>query len=108
MAHDTSAGRLFDALVLDGTNDSLIDVPTGMLTPKSTAALWPPQKAPQLFRGSDDRWLHVDGTQGQSSERRPLDSDPQGTVGIDGSITLPTLANLKTTYSITANIGNST
>ncbi|KAL8846483.1 MAG: hypothetical protein Q9221_008427 [Calogaya cf. arnoldii] len=76
----------------------------GMLTRNGTAALWPPQRAPQFFRGSDSQWVHLDGTPGQPSERRILDANPQGVNGIDGSITLPTLSHLKTTYGLTANI----
>ncbi|KAI4266221.1 MAG: hypothetical protein L6R38_008876 [Xanthoria sp. 2 TBL-2021] len=67
-------------------------------------ALWPPQRAPQFFRGSDSQWTQVDGTPGQPSERRILDSSPQGVNGINGSITLPFLTHLKTTCGITANI----
>ncbi|KAL8635406.1 MAG: hypothetical protein Q9226_009358, partial [Calogaya cf. arnoldii] len=67
-------------------------------------ALWPPQRAPQFFRGTDSQWTHLDGTSGQPSERRILDASPQGVNGINGSITLPTLAHLKTTYGLTANI----
>ncbi|KAL8668912.1 MAG: hypothetical protein Q9168_006479, partial [Polycauliona sp. 1 TL-2023] len=68
-------------------------------------AFWPPQRAPQFFRGSDSQWLHVDGTPGKPAERRILEpGNAQGAVGINGSITLSALPHLKTTYGITANI----
>ncbi|KAL8783246.1 MAG: hypothetical protein Q9213_004758 [Squamulea squamosa] len=68
-------------------------------------ALWPPQRAPQFFRGSDSQWTHVDGTPGKPSERQILDDDePQGVAGINGSIILPCLATLRSTHGITANI----
>ncbi len=65
-------------------------------------ALWPPQRAPQFFRGSDSQWTYIDGTPGQPSERRILDPSPQGVNGINGSITLPSLLSLKSNQGITA------
>ncbi|KAL8735417.1 MAG: hypothetical protein Q9166_000963 [cf. Caloplaca sp. 2 TL-2023] len=67
-------------------------------------ALWPPQRAPQFFRGDDSGWMHVDGTPGKPDERRVLDADPQGVVGIVSSIALPSLSTVKARHGITANI----
>ncbi|KAL8811629.1 MAG: hypothetical protein Q9200_001657 [Gallowayella weberi] len=68
------------------------------------SALFPPQRAPQFFRGDDSGWRHIDGTPGKACERRILDSDPQGWAGISSSITLPSLPQIKSRYGITANI----
>ncbi|KAI4249806.1 MAG: hypothetical protein L6R40_000595 [Gallowayella cf. fulva] len=68
------------------------------------AAIFPSQRAPQTFRGSDSGWTHVDGTPGQPHERRILDRDPQGVAGINGTITLPRLSRLKSEHGITSNI----
>ncbi|KAL8769576.1 MAG: hypothetical protein Q9209_004508 [Squamulea sp. 1 TL-2023] len=65
-------------------------------------ALWPPQRAPQFFRGSDSQWTHIEGTPGKQNERQILDDEPQGVVGINGSVTLPCLGTLKSTHGITA------
>ena len=71
---------------------------------KHRAALWPPQRAAQFFRGSDSQWTHVDGSQGQPCERRVLDSSPLGVAGINGSVNLPSLGDLKSMHGITASI----
>ncbi|KAI4242222.1 MAG: hypothetical protein LQ352_007274, partial [Teloschistes flavicans] len=67
-------------------------------------ALWPPQRAPQFFRGSDSQWTHTDGTVGRPQERKSLDSQPCGTAGINASVTLPSLPSIKSTHGITAQI----
>ncbi|KAL8825140.1 MAG: hypothetical protein Q9170_007915, partial [Blastenia crenularia] len=69
---------------------------------KHRSSLWPPQRAPQWFRGSDAQWTHIDGTPGKPHERRILESDPKGVSGINSSIHLPHLPTLKSKYSLTA------
>ena len=71
---------------------------------KHRSTLWPPQRSPQFFRGSHPQWIHTDSTQGKPEERVPLDDDPQGVSGIDGSIRLLQLPAIKTKYNITAQI----
>ncbi|KAL8732812.1 MAG: hypothetical protein Q9181_003814 [Wetmoreana brouardii] len=67
-------------------------------------AFWPPQRAPQFFRGSDSQWTHVDGTPGKSHERQALDTHPLGVVGMNGTVTLPSLSSIKLVRGITAQV----
>ncbi|KAI4156334.1 MAG: hypothetical protein L6R39_001119, partial [Caloplaca ligustica] len=68
---------------------------------KHRSALWPPQRAPQFFRGKTTYWKHLDGTPGSPHERRTLDTNPQGVAGITQTFTLPQLPTIKSTHGIT-------
>ncbi|KAL9578555.1 MAG: hypothetical protein Q9212_005641 [Teloschistes hypoglaucus] len=67
-------------------------------------ALWPQQRSPQFFRGSDSQWTHVDGTLGKPHEREPIDAHPCGATGVNMSVTLTSLPAVKSTHGITAQI----
>ncbi|KAL8717189.1 MAG: hypothetical protein Q9225_005551 [Loekoesia sp. 1 TL-2023] len=71
---------------------------------KHRSALWPPQRAPQFFRGCYSQWTHINGTLGKPQERQILESDPKGIFGINGSVHLPPLPILKSKYNVTAPI----
>ncbi|KAI4174443.1 MAG: hypothetical protein LQ346_008233, partial [Caloplaca aetnensis] len=64
------------------------------------SALWPPQRAPQFFRGRTAQWTHIDGTPGLPHERPILTQPAQGVTGILRTIPIPDLAALKTTHGI--------
>ncbi len=66
------------------------------------SSLWPPQHAPQFFRGRTAQWTHINGTPGLPHERPILTQPPQGVTGIGHTIPIPNLAALKTIHNISA------
>ena len=68
-------------------------------------ALWPPRRAPQWFKGNDEGWVHTNGSPGNREERKSLNgSNGLGVRGINGSVMLPSLAQMKKAYGIPAQI----
>ena len=66
-----------------------------------TEALWPPQRSPGWFRGSDEGWLHLDGTPGTPQERPILDGiDACGQSGIVRTVQLPHLSQHRAAVGI--------
>ncbi|OCL07742.1 acetyl-CoA synthetase-like protein, partial [Glonium stellatum] len=66
-------------------------------------ALWPPQRAPEWFKGDDTNFHHSDGRAGKPNERIPLDGAAK--LGVDGITRLarfPALPTLKATHNIPA------
>lgn len=66
------------------------------------SALWPLQRAPQLFCGCASQWTHTDGTLGLPHERPILTRLAQGVTGVHRVISVPNLPAIKITHSISA------
>ena len=66
------------------------------------SSLWPPQRSPGWFKGSSNSFIHPDGTPSRPGERTPLTetSEMDGLIGIDRSVSLPSLNTLKSEHGI--------
>ncbi|PGH10975.1 hypothetical protein AJ79_05126 [Helicocarpus griseus UAMH5409] len=70
---------------------------------KSRSSLWPPQRAPGFFKGTDVGWTMEDGSPGDPGRRIPLDDDPSNRHGLDGlTHTAPArhLAEMRKEYGV--------
>lgn len=65
--------------------------------------LWPRQRAPGWFKGTDSGWKDLDGNLGEPKQRKPLDTEDTGRFGLDGlsrTAKVPGLPGLREKHGI--------
>ncbi|KAK2763110.1 NRPS [Arachnomyces sp. PD_36] len=74
---------------------------------KLTSALWPNQRAPGWFQGTDSRWRDADGNPGDPDQRTPVNENDDRNLGLDGltrTVEVPGLPALREKYGIPPHI----